>query len=179
MRRISVTTAVLAVLLGGGPAWSQSSLAIMELERVVAESNRMLDEHRAATQQNIQWATAALQAKDYAKARRYADPVSRADPKRIEAWLLLGAAHLGLEDWPKARLAYAKALRITPNHPEARAGMGIAMARASDPKARAHLAWFNAQIAACNGCWQARELSKFKAELETAMAAAAGPAGVP
>src|SRR3712207_729486 len=138
MRRISITTVALVVLLGGGPAWSQSSLAIMELERVVAESKRMLDEHRAAPQQNIELATAALQAKDI-----------------------------------------AKALRITPTHPEARAGMAIAMARTNDPKAQEHLAWFNTKIAECNGCWQAAQLGKFKADLESAMAAARRPAGGP
>lgn len=158
-----------AVVLAAGAASAQS-----EMELYTAGANQLSAASREVTQRNIALATSALQAKDYAKARKYAQPVTRADPKRIEAWLLLGSAQLGLQDWSKARIAYASALRITPGHPEARAGMAIAMARTKDPKAHTHLAWLDAKIAECNGCWQAGQLAKFKADVEAAMAAS-GP----
>ena len=167
MRKIALA-ALAAMVLGAGPALAQS-----EMELQSAGINQLSAAQREVTQRNIDVATAALQAKDYAKARKYAQPVTRADPKRIESWLMLGAANLGLQDWRKARLAYASALRITPSHPEARAGMAIAMARTKDPKARTHLAWLDAKIAECGGCWQASQLAKFKTDVETAMAEAA------
>lgn len=166
MRRLALA-AVAAVALAAAPALAQS-----EMEQFTAGANQLSEAQRQVTQQNIFLATTALQAKDYAKARKYAQPVTRADPKRIESWLLLGAANLGLQDWKKARLAYATALRITPTHPEARGGMGVAMARTNDPKAREHLAWLTAKVAECNGCWQAGQLAKFKGDVEAAIAAA-------
>ena len=84
---------------------------------------------------------------------------------------------MGLQDWKRARLTYATALRLSPGHPEARAGLGIAMARTNDPKAQVQLAWLSAKVQECAGCWQAGQLTKFKADLETAIAESAKPAG--
>lgn len=164
-----VGLAILAVIVCAAPAWAQNS----EMENFTAGANQLSEAQREVTQRNIDIATQALRAKDYARARKYAQPVTRADPKRIEAWLLLGTAQLGLQDWKRARITYAAALRVTPGHPEARAGLGVAMARTNDPKARTQLAWLDAKVRECGGCGQAAKLAKFKADVETAIAEAA------
>jgi len=159
--------ATATALLAAAPAWAQS-----EMELYTAGANELQAAQREVIQRNIDMATAALQAKDYAKARKYAQPVTRGDPKRVEAWLMLGAAQSGLQDWKRARLAYATALRLSPNHPEARAGMGIAMANTNDPAAQQQLAWLAARLEACGGCGQAAQLNRFKGDVETAIAEA-------
>src|SRR5687768_14533079 len=116
MRRIGLAILAMAAL-GASHASAQASNDSMLLE---LGAGQLSEAQRQVTQLNIDRASRALRDKDYAQARKYAQPVTRADPKRIEAWLLLGAAQLGLEDWGKARTAYTTALRITPGHPEAR-----------------------------------------------------------
>jgi len=165
MRRIGIVVLAAAVM-GGAPA----ALAQSETELYEAGANALAGAQREVTQRNIDIATKALQEKDYAKARRYAAPVTRADPKRVESWLLLGAAQQGLGDWKGARKTYTTAVRIAPKHPEARAGLGLAYAHTGDPKATVQLAWLTAQIAECDGCWRASQLVKFKADLEAAIA---------
>lgn len=155
---------VLAAALVAGPAWSQSDTELYE-----GGGTALLAAQREVTQRNIDVATKALQARDYKTARKYAQPVTRADPKRVESWLLLGAAQQGLQDWKGARSTYTTAVRMFPSHPEARAGLGIALARTSDPKATIQLAWLDAKLKACGGCWQAGQLAKFKADVETAI----------
>ena len=162
MRRIGYL--VMAAALAAGPAWSQSETELYE-----AGANAMAGAQREVTQQNIDMAAKALRAKDYKTARRYAQSVTRADPKRIESWLLLGAAQQGLEDWKGARITYTTAVRISPVHPEARAGLGIAYARTGDPKAAALRAWLDAKVKECAGCWQSGQLLKFKADVEAAI----------
>ena len=171
MRRIGLAVLTLAVIGTALPALAQSETELYE-----SGANALADEQRRVTQRAVDDATRALQAKDYAKARRYASIVTRADPKRIEPWLLLGAAQQGLQDWKGARRTYTTAVRIAPTHPEARSGLGIAYARTNDPKATAQLAWLTAQIAECNGCWRASQLTKFKSDLEVAIARSAIPA---
>ena len=167
MRRIGLAV-LAAALIGATPAWAQS-----ETELYQEGGQAMLAAQREVTQRNIDLATKALQAKDYKTARKYAQSVTRADPKRIEPWLMLGAAQQGLEDWKEARATYSKALRLSPSHPEARAGLGIAMARTHDPKATIHLAWLDARLKDCGGCWQAGQLAKFKGDVEAAIAESA------
>jgi cytochrome c-type biogenesis protein CcmH/NrfG len=155
-----------AAALFATAAWAQGNNDSMLLE---LGANQLSDAQRQATQENIDRATRALQANDYATARRYAQSVTRADPKRVEAWLLLGAAQQGLQDWKKARITYSTAVRLWPNNPEARAGLGVALARTGDPKASVHLAWLTEKAAACGGCAQ---YVKYKSEVESALAAA-------
>jgi cytochrome c-type biogenesis protein CcmH/NrfG len=170
MRRIGL--AILAVAaLGASHAAAQGNNDSMLLE---LGANQLSDAQREATQRNIDRATRALRDKDYATARKYAQPVTRADPKRIEAWLMLGAAQLGLEEWGKARTAYTTALRITPGHPEARAGLGVAMAKSKDPRATVQLAWFDEKLQACGQtCPQAAQLAKLRNDVQSAIAEAA------
>ena len=162
MRRIGLL--VVAAALMAGPAWSQSETELYE-----GGGTALVAAQREVTQRNIDVATKALQAKDYKTARKYAQPVTRADPKRVESWLLLGAAQQGLQDWKGARTTYTTAVRMFPAHPEARAGLGIALGRTSDPKATVQLAWLDAKVRECGGCWQAGQLSKFKTDVETAI----------
>ena len=166
MRRIG--PAILAAALLASTAHAQS-----EMELYTAGANELSANQREVTQAAIDRATRALQAGDYATARRYAQTVTRADPKRVEAWLLLGTAQLGLQDWKKARITYTTAVRLWPNHPEARAGLGVALARTSDPKAAVQLAWLTEKAQACGGCAQSTQLARYKTDVETAMAEAA------
>lgn len=162
MRRLGLV--VLAVALLAGPAWSQSETELYE-----GGANAMAGAQREVTQRNIDVATKALREKDYKTARKYAQSVTRADPKRVEAWLLLGSAQQGLQDWKGARTTYTTAVRLYPSHPEARAGLGIAYARTGDPKAAVQLAWLDAKLRECGTCYQSAQLAKFKADIETAI----------
>lgn len=161
-----------AALAAAAPAAAGGHFeAVLEIERYVSGGNQLLAAQREATQLNIEGATNALQAKDYARARKYARLVTRQDPKRVEAWLLLGAAQQGLGDWKGARSTYTTAVRISPRHPEARAGLGIAYARTSDPRATVQLAWLSQQAQACGGtCRQADQLKRLTADLEAVLA---------
>lgn len=162
MRRIGLL--VFAAALIAGPALAQSETELYE-----GGGNAMLAAQREVTQRNIDAATRALQAKDYKTARKYAQAVTRADPKRVESWPMLGAAQQGLEDWKGARITYTRAVRMVPSHPEARAGLGVAYARTADPKATIQLAWIDAKLKECAGCWQAGQLAKFKSDIEIAI----------
>ena len=165
MRRIGLVALAAAVLLGPAPVLAQS-----EMEQVSALSNSMQADQREVIQHNIDVATKALQAKDYATARKSAQMVTRADPKRVQSWLLLGTAQMGLQDWKRARGTYTTALRLSPDNVEAHAGLGVAMAMTNDPKAQVHLNWLAAKAQECGGCYQAGQLAKLKGDVQTAMA---------
>lgn len=175
MRRIGLAVVILAAIAAASPAFAQNS----ETEIYEAGANALSESQREVTQRNIDVATAALKAKDYAKARRFAQPVTRADPKRVESWLLLGSAQQGLGDWKGARKTYTTAVRMFPAHPEARAGLGIALARTNDPKATVQLAWLAAKAEECGGCWQSGHLTRLKRDLEVAIAEQSKPAPPP
>jgi cytochrome c-type biogenesis protein CcmH/NrfG len=164
---------VLTAALAAGPAWAQSETELYE-----SGGTALVAAQREVIQRNIDLATKALQAKDYKTARKYAQPVVRADPKRVESWLLLGTAQQGLQDWAGARKTYTTAVRLSPTHPEARAGLGIAYARTRDPKASVQLAWIDARLQDCGSCWQAGVLTRYKVDIEAAIreTAAATPA---
>lgn len=173
MRRLGMTgiaaaTLAAAAVLGAASAHAQFA---SEIEAYESGANALADAQRDVTQRAIDEANRALKAKDYARARRYAATVTRADPKRVESWLLLGAAQQGLGDWSAARRTYTTAVRIAPKHPEARAGLGMAYAHTGDPKAAAELAWLAGQVAECDGCWRASQLTGWKTALEAAIQA--------
>lgn len=165
MRRVSLALLAAAVL-AAPPVWAQSEMEIYQ-----QTGDGLLANHREALQQNIDRATRALQAKDYVGARKAANAVTRADPKRIEAWRMLGAANIGLQDWKRARAAYAQAIRLYPADPEARAGLGVAMAKTRDPGAQEQLAWLSEKAAACGA--RCVQLAKYKSDVESAIAEAA------
>lgn len=155
-----------AALVAAGAAAGQS-----EMEQVSALSGQLSANQIEAVQQNIYRANAALRGKDYATARKYAQMVTRADPKRIEAWLLLGSAQQGLQDWKRARGTYTTAVRLAPDNAEARAGLGVAMGMTNDPKATVQLNWLAARVQQCAGCGQASQLARLRADVEAAIGA--------
>jgi cytochrome c-type biogenesis protein CcmH/NrfG len=169
MRRIGIL--VLAAALAAGAADAQSEMEIYQ-----QQGDRLLGANREDLQQNAQLAARALKARDFRTARKYAQVVTRGDPKRVESWLLLGAAQVGLEDWKAARGTYTTAVRVGPGNAEAHAGLGVAYARTNDLKAQVQLAWLAQAATACGSCWQAGELAKFRRDVESAIALAAGPA---
>jgi len=162
---------IMAVLFAATPSLAQTMAVIEELERLQAEGTNLAQMHRVATQDKIDRATRALRDHDYKAAHKFAAAVTQADPNRVEAWLLLGASQMGLQDWKRARASYLRALRIWPAHPQAHAGLGVAMARSKDPRAAVQLAWFDDQLRACGGCYRAAELTKFKGEVQAAITA--------
>jgi cytochrome c-type biogenesis protein CcmH/NrfG len=163
MRRIGIGL-LAAALLSGAPAWAQSEMEIYQ-----QTGDALLNSHRESLQQNIDGAARAMRAKDYKAARKYAQAVTRADPKRLEAWLMLGAAQVGLQDWKAARGTYTTAIRLSPMDPEAHAGLGVAMARTKDlPKATQQVAWLDAQLQACKG--NCAGLAKYKSDVLSAIA---------
>jgi cytochrome c-type biogenesis protein CcmH/NrfG len=168
MSRIAVAL-IVAALAAAAPALAQQS----EMENLQAGGDALLANHRETTQYSIDRATQALQARDYKTARRFAASVVRADPKRIESWKLLGAAQIGLQDWSGARRSYTGAVRVTPGDPEARSGLGVAMARLNDPKAEEQLTWLTAKVAACPSNCAA--LAGYRRQVEDALSAAANP----
>jgi len=167
MRRIGMAI-VVAALVGAPPVWAQSEMEIYQ-----QQGDRLLTNSREGIEQNVMLATRALRAKDFKTARKYAQSVTRADPKRGQAWLLLGAAQMGLEDFKAARGTYTTAVRLSPGDPEAHAGLGVAFARTKDAKAQAQLDWLATKAADCGKCWQASQLAKFKSDIESAIAVAA------
>lgn len=155
---------LMTIALGAPAAHAQS-----EMEMYMQEGNRMLDAHRDELRQYAQLAAQAIKDKDYRTARKYAQQLTRGDPKRAEAWLILGAAQLGLEDWSAARGTYTTAVRLSPDSPEAHGGLGVAYARTRDAKAQQQLAWFASAQTACGTCWQARDLARFRTDVESAI----------
>jgi tetratricopeptide (TPR) repeat protein len=114
---------------------------------------------------------AALAAGDYKAARKYADRLVHEGARDVGAWLLLGQAERGMEDWKAARRTYSDAVRISPGSVEAHAWLGIARAKTGDPAAARELEWLNARIQA-QGCGQAcGQLGRFKTDVEAAIAA--------
>jgi cytochrome c-type biogenesis protein CcmH/NrfG len=169
MRRRGLFLAAAALALAAR-AWAQS-----EMEQYTEGANALLASQREVIQRSIDVATQALRDKDYAKARKFAQPVTRADPKRVESWLLLGAAQQGLADWSGARRTYTTAVRLAADNPEARAGLGIAYARTHDPKATVQLAWLAGKVQECGGCWRLGQLRKLQQDLQAAIAESATP----
>lgn len=169
MSRIAALLIVAA--LGATPAFAQQS----EMENLQAGGDALLASQRETTQYSIDRAAAALQARDYKTARRFASSVVRADPKRIESWKLLGAAQIGLQDWNGALRSYTSAVRIAPGDPESRAGLGVAMARLNDPKAQEQLTWLTAKVAACTSNCAA--LAGYRDQVESATRATVQGAG--
>jgi len=163
-RLVAVVLAGTAVLGVANPVLAQS-----EMEQVSALSNQLSANQIEVVQHNIDMATKALQAKDYATARKYAQMVTRADPKRVQAWLLLGTAQQGLQDWKRARGTYTTAIRLAPDNVEAHAGLGVAMAMTNDPKAQVQVAWLAGKQQACGSCYQAGQLAKLRVDVETAI----------
>lgn len=169
MRRVGVAIVMAALMgAGGGPVWAQSEMEIYQ-----QQGDRLLTNTREGIEQGVMLATQALRAKDFKTARKYAQAVTRADPKRGQAFLLLGAAQIGLEDFKAARGTYSTAVRLSPGDPEAHAGLGVAMARTQDAKAQAQLDWLAAKAQECGKCWQASQIAKFKTDVESAIALAA------
>ena len=168
MSRLVVSLEMFA-LVAAAPACAQQS----EMENLQAGGDALLANQRETSQFNIDKATQAMKTRDFKTARRFASLVVRADPKRIEAWRLLGSSQIGLQDWNGARRSYANAVRITPGDPESRSGLGVAMAHANDPKAAEQLAWLTAKVEAC--AYSCGSLAQYTREVEVAVAVVADP----
>jgi Tfp pilus assembly protein PilF len=113
-------------------------------------------------------AVAAIEAKDYKAAAKSAQRVADAAPRSLDGWKLLGVAQTGAENWKGARKAYERALKLAPDDVAVRGGLGLALARLQDAKAREQLDWLKAKAAACaSDCDALRGLT---ADVEKAMA---------
>lgn len=120
-------------------------------------------------------ALAALDARDFKAAARSAQRVTDAVPQNLDGWKLLGAAQTGAENWKGARRAYERAVKTAPDDLNARGGLGMALARLKDPKARDQLDWLKARSASCGAGCNAELLRSLTAELERALAEPTAP----
>ncbi len=167
--RLEGVLGVAVAIVCSAPARAQTFAAVQEVERYQAEANQLTEQSREATQQNIDRAVRALQTGDHRAARKYAAVVSRSDPRRVEAWLLLGSAQMGLQDWRGARKSYGVAVRLWPGHAEARAGLGVSMAMLKDPRATVQLAWIDDQLRGCGECYRRPQLTDFRSDVHAAI----------
>jgi Flp pilus assembly protein TadD len=119
---------------------------------------------------------AALQAGRYKEAARALKRVTGAVPGDPDGWRLLGQAAAGDGDWKGSRRAYEKVVKLAPDDVAAHAGLGVALARLQDAKARSELDWLNAKAQACaDACPDADAL---KAAVGAVQGALAGDAAV-
>ena len=115
----------------------------------------------------------ALKAGQYQDAVRALQRVTRAVPSSIDAWRLLGQASSGAQDWKGARRAYERVVKLAPDDISGHAGLGLALARLKDPKARGELDWLKAKGQACGGaCADAEALKSGAASVEAAIGSA-------
>lgn len=115
-------------------------------------------------------AVASIQAKDYRAAARSAQRVTDAAPQSLDGWRLLGVAQSGAENWKGARKAYEHAVKLAPDDLPSRGGLGLALARLKDPKARDQLAWLKAKATDCGAGCDPATLQSLTAEVEKALA---------
>lgn len=94
---------------------------------------------------------AAFKSGEYKDAARALKRVVRAVPSNPEVWRLLGEASAGDGDWKGSRRAYEQVVKLAPDDIGAHAGLGVALARTQDPKAKAELDWLNAKAETCGG----------------------------
>lgn len=116
-------------------------------------------------------AVEAIQARDYRAAVRSAQRVTEAAPQSLDGWRLLGVAQSGAGDWKGARRAYGRALKLAPDDLPSRAGLGLALGRLKDPKAREQLDWLKAKAGDCKAGCDPAALEALTREVEDAIAA--------
>ncbi|MBX3485132.1 tetratricopeptide repeat protein [Phenylobacterium sp.] len=113
-------------------------------------------------------AVKAIQAREYRTAALAAGRVTELAPRSVDAWRLLGVAQAGAENWKGARRAYERVVKLDPDDLAGRAGLGVALARLKDPKAREQLDWLKAKAASCStDCATVKSLT---AEVEASIA---------
>ena len=121
-------------------------------------------------QRNATLASRALATGEFTKARQYAQTVTRGAPKRLEGWLMLGAAQNGLKAWKDAAKSYRTAVRLAPASVDAHGGLGVALARSGDAGAAEELSWLTTAARACST--NCALIAKQKSDVEAALAAA-------
>jgi cytochrome c-type biogenesis protein CcmH/NrfG len=152
---------LIAGLLCSAPALAQESGGGVD---EASESALLLQRNATLAQQ-------ALSARVFREARQYAQSVTRGAPKRIEGWLMLGAAQTGLEDWKAAGATYRTAVRLAPVNADAHTGLGVALAHNGDAAAAEQVAWLTTTARTCSTNCAA--LARQKSDVEAAIAAAA------
>jgi len=88
---------------------------------------RMSPEDAQLLQQRFEQAVALLHAKQYDYAITALNQVIELQPKLPEAYVNVGFAYLGLEDWGSASLAFTKASDLRPDQANAYYGLALAM----------------------------------------------------
>lgn len=71
-------------------------------------------------------------ASDPAAAATLLEAITKADPKNVRAWRMLGAARHRTQEFDRAVAAYAAALELEPNHPTTLYNIGASSARKGD-----------------------------------------------
>jgi predicted Zn-dependent protease len=112
----------------------------------------------------------AIEAKDYARAQRLATVASRLAPRNVDVLKVLGAAQMGGDDWPGAARTYSAVVRLDRTDPVAHAGLGVALARLNDPKAKDQLVWLKGRAEQCAGrCPDAERLAVLTGSVAAAL----------
>ena len=81
----------------------------------------------------LDWAAAAEERGDLARAAEYYGRALAADPENATLFLLRGITYLMLEDNPRAAQDFERAAEIAPDEPEAHFYLGMAWMQADDP----------------------------------------------
>jgi regulator of sirC expression with transglutaminase-like and TPR domain len=125
-------------------------------------------------------AIAALKAQQFKQAASAAGHVTQVAPKSPDGWRLLGAAHAGQENWKGSRRAFERALKLLPEDPAAHAGLGLALAKLGDPRARIELDWLLDRSSACGDtCPDAQRLQRYAVGVAGAIRAPAAATAAP
>lgn len=117
---------------------------------------------------------AALEAKDFAKAKRAFDRVIAVAPKDANTQYLAGVSRTGLNDWKGARKFFEKAVKLDATMIRAEQELGVTYAKLGDAvQAAAILATLQAKVATCAGrCAQSAELKVAVDRVSAAVSAA-------
>ena len=88
---------------------------------------RMSPEDAETLKERFEQAVALLHARQYEYAVSALNQVLELQPKLPEAYVNIGFAYLGLEDWDTALIAFTKASDLKPDQANAYYGMGLAL----------------------------------------------------
>ncbi|WP_380878561.1 hypothetical protein ACFB49_17460 [Sphingomonas sp. DBB INV C78] len=155
--------AVAALLLGSGVALASGGSSGGSMPSMSAPAYDPAEEYRNGV--------AALEAKDYAGAKKAFDRVLRATPKNANANYLAGLARNGLGDVKGSRKYFENAVKYDDKLIPARQELGIAFAKLGESaKAEEQLGVLKAKATECaDTCPQAADLKAAIAAVTTAM----------
>lgn len=155
MKTILIAPAVLVALIAGYPLFASGGGGGGGSSSFPSESAPQYDP--AVEYRN---GVTALEAKDFAKAKRAFDRVISVSPKDANSQYLAGVSRTGLNDWKGGRRFFEKAVKLDPGMIRAHQQLGVTYAKLGEKAlAGAVLATLQARAGTCAGsCAQSAEL---------------------